>query len=169
MSRSRARKPSKNERASHLPDKKNLLEAMAREGLPPASLREILRRLGVNKAHRNAFKRLVRDLVESGEIVRVGKNEYALSRRPGSASVSGRVQRHPDGYGFLVPDSGPEDFYLHPRTLESVFHGDRVQARVVRRAGKGRAEATITRLLEPARRRVMGIYRAGPAEPHVEA
>ena len=129
---------------------------MGRSEFGPASLRELLRRLKIDKRHRMAFKRLVRDLVEKGEIVRVGTTQYALPSRQGV--VTGRVQRHPDGFGFLVPDEGAEDFYLHPRSLESIFHGDRVEARVVRRRSPGRAEAIILRVVEPSRRRIMGVF-----------
>ena len=166
---SRSRKHLAADRAAAPPARKELLEAMGRPGFAPASLRELLRRLKVDRRHRMAFKRLVRELVDSGDIVRVGKTEYALGAESGAGLVTGRVQRHPDGFGFLVPDSGPEDFYLHPRNLDSIFHGDRVQARIVRRRGRGRAEAIITRVLEPSRRRIMGVFRSGPGEAFVEA
>src|SRR5262245_41032022 len=142
---------------------------MGQAAFGPASLRELLRRLRVDKRHRMAFKRLVRELVESGELVRVGNHEYATPAGKAEGIVTGRVQRHPDGFGFLVPDSGPEDYYLHPRNLDAIFHGDRVQARIVRRRDRGRAEAIITRVLEPAKRRVMGVFRSGPEGDQVEA
>ena len=150
-----------------LPGRQELLEALSRPDVAPVSLRELLRRLKVDKRHRMTFKRLVRELVEKGEIVRMGKTQYGLPRQQGL--VTGRVQRHPDGFGFLVPDSGSEDLYLHPRNLDSIFHGDRVQARVVHRRGRGRDEAVIVRLVEPSRRRVMGIFRSGPEGDQVEA
>ena len=151
------------------PEKKELLEAMGRAGFGPASLRELLRRLKVDKRHRMAFKRLVRELVDAGEIVRVGNHEYATPSKQAEGLVTGRVQRHPDGFGFLVPDAGREDYYLHPRNLDAIFHGDRVQARIVRRRGPGRAEAIITRVIEPSRRRVMGVFRSAPGGDEVEA
>jgi len=151
------------------PEKKEVLQVMGRAGFGAASLRELLRRLKVDKRHRMAFKRLVRDLVESGELIRVGNHEYATPSKQDEGVVTGRVQRHPDGFGFLVPDSGPEDYYLHPRNLDSIFHGDRVQARIVKRREGARAEAVITRVIEPARRRVMGVFRSGSGGDEVEA
>ena len=155
------------------PGRQEVLEALDRRKLTSASLRELLRRLKVDKRHRMAFKRLVRELVEKGDLAKVGASRYALPEGHAAptqpALVTGRVQRHPDGFGFLVPDSGPEDFYLHPRHRDAIFHGDRVQARIVRRHGRGRAEAIITRVVEPSRRRVMGLFRSSPAGDQVDA
>src|SRR5262245_136620 len=156
-----------------VPDRKQVLAALARPDLPAASLRELLRRLKVDKRHRMAFKRLIRDLVEEGVLVRAGSARYSL---PGGAPaarppqvVTGRIQRHPDGFGFLVPDEGGPDFYVAPASLESIFHGDRVEARVVRRRRPGRDEAFISRVVEPSRRRVMGVLRTSPEGVRVEA
>jgi ribonuclease R len=149
------------------PTEQAILEAMASPHFVPSSLRELMRRLVVDRRHRMAFKRIVRDLISRGKIAKIGRNRYALA--DGSASVVGRVQRHAEGFGFLVPDSGSGDLYVHPRHLESVFHGDRVRARVVRRHGRGRDEAILLQVVEPARRRVMGILRSSPGGPVVEA
>ncbi len=149
------------------PSRQELLDAMARPDFPPSSLREMLRRLKIHKKHRMAFKRLVRDLVSEEKIVRVGRTHYALPRE--DDTVEGRVQRHPDGFGFIVPDSGKGDLYVHPRNLDSIFHGDRVRARIVRKNARGRDEAIIVKVVEPSRRRVMGILRSDPGGASVEA
>jgi ribonuclease R len=150
-----------------VPTREGLLEAMGKPGFPPSSLREIHRRLKIHKKHRMVFKRLVRDLVSEGRLVRVGKSHYALPRE--DDTVEGRVQRHADGFGFVVPDAGQGDLYVHPRNLESIFHGDRVKARIIRRHGHGRDEAVIVKVLEPSGRRVMGIYHGGKGGNRVEA
>src|SRR5690625_5833960 len=43
--------------------------------------------------------------------------------------ISGRVQGHRDGFGFLIRDDGGPDLYLSPREMLRVLHGDRVLAR----------------------------------------
>lgn len=164
MSRSLKRRP---QLQGATPTREGILEEMGRAGFTPSSLRELLRRLRVDKRHRMAFKRLVRDLLAEGRLARVGKTHYALAS--GEDTVTGRVQRHADGFGFVVPDSGKDDLYVHPRNLDEVFHGDRVSARVIRRHGRGRDEAVIVKVLEPARRRVMGIFRQSPEGDVVEA
>ena len=60
---SRSRRPHLVSAIPPPPEKKELLQIMGRAGFAPASLRELLRRLKVDKRHRMTFKRLVRDLV----------------------------------------------------------------------------------------------------------
>ena len=55
--------------------------------------------------------------------------------------VRGKVQGHPDGYGFVVPDEGGEDLFLPAKEMEKVLHGDRVIARVVGVDRRGRPAA----------------------------
>ena len=53
---------------------------------------------------------------------------YALAKA--ASVVSGVVQGHPDGFGFVVPDQkGMEDIYLSRREMRRVMHGDRVLVR----------------------------------------
>ena len=169
---SRPRRPPRRGDDPPLPDKKEVLAALARPDLPAASLRELLRRLKVDKRHRMTFKRLIRDMVEGGELLRAGSARYTLpgaAPTPPRALVAGRIQRHPDGFGFLIPDEGGPDFYVAPSNLESIFHGDRVEARILRRRHPGRDEAIITRVVEPSRRRVMGVFHKSPEGDRVEA
>ena len=80
--------------------------------------------------------------------------------------AAGRLVMHRDGYGFLVPDvpvPGVDgDLYVRRDATGDAMHGDRVLARVERRpqrAGPGRAEAVILRVLERAHPTVVGIFR----------
>src|SRR6266446_3952597 len=82
--------------------------------------------------------------------------------------VKGRLVLHPDGYGFVVPDSPmPEldgDVFLPPDAIEDAMHGDHVLARIQRRAGSGaqRAEGRIIRILNRAHPSIVGLFRYGP-------
>jgi ribonuclease R len=86
------------------------------------------------------------------------------SRRPsgagGGPSVSGRLQRHPRGFGFLTPDAGGRDIFIAARNLGDLMEGDRVAVKVVRDDGHGRSEGEVVRVLERSRRRILGVYRA---------
>src|SRR5262249_40831855 len=72
--------------------------------------------------------------------------------------IAGRVEGHPDGYGFAVPDEG-EDLYLGPHEMKKVLHGDRV---MVRKSGvdhRGRAEGKIVEVVERVNTRIVGRLR----------
>jgi ribonuclease R len=70
--------------------------------------------------------------------------------------VTGRVQGHPDGFGFLVPDEGGDDLFLSPREMHKVLHGDRITARRVGVDRRGRPEGAIVDVLERVNRDVVG-------------
>lgn len=59
--------------------------------------------------------------------------------------IRGRVQAHPNGFGFLVPDEGGDDLFIHAKQMDELFHNDHV---VMRKAGVGRGGKTEGRLVE---------------------
>jgi ribonuclease R len=70
--------------------------------------------------------------------------------------VRGRVEGHPDGFGFLVPDNGAADLFLPTKEMDKVLHGDRAIARVVGVDRKGRPEGKIVEVSERANSKVVG-------------
>ena len=98
----------------------------------------------------------LRGLCRQGRLVRLKKNHYALPDRQNL--VTGRIQAHPDGYGFLIPDDqDAEDLYINRREMRRVMHGDRVMARNERKP-RGGNEAHIVQVLERAQKRLVGTY-----------
>jgi ribonuclease R len=132
-----------------------ILDLMAEEDRP-LLLREILRRLGLQKEQRHQAGEVLKDLAESGKVVRIRGNRYGLPSKMNL--IVGRVKAHPDGYGFVIPEAeGEEDIFIRPRNLKEAMHGDRVVARIesVRRKGK---EGSVIRILERRTRRVVGKF-----------
>ena len=76
--------------------------------------------------------------------------------------VTGRVQVHPRGFGFVTPDQPREglvgDVYIAGANLNRAMHGDRVVARVERQREADRAEGRIVRILERAAGHLVGRY-----------
>jgi ribonuclease R len=87
------------------------------------------------------------------------------------AVVTGRLVAHRDGYGFVVPDrpvAGVDgDLFIPPPAMGDAMHGDRVEARVTRRAPDGRAEGSILRVLSRAHPTIVGEFRYGPRGNYV--
>ena len=133
----------------------NLLAKKPRLRLTPA---EIQRRGGFPRQQLQPIIDALRDLCRAGQVVRLKKNHYALP--DGQNLISGRVQAHPDGYGFLVPDDkGLEDLYLNRREMRRLMHGDRVMVRVDRRQ-RGGPDVHVTQIIERAQSRLIGTYEA---------
>ena len=130
-----------------------LFAAKPRLRLTPA---EIQRRGGFRSDELQSIIDALRELCRSGGLARLKKNHYALPGRENL--VSGRVQAHPDGYGFLIPDDkDAEDLYLNRREMRRVMHGDRVIVRIDRKP-RGGTEVHIAQVLERAQKRLLGTY-----------
>lgn len=103
----------------------------------------------------------LRELVDERKVVRLHKSRYALAKA--ASVVSGVVQGHPEGFGFVVPDQkGPEDIYLDRREMRRVMHGDRVLVRQ-ERGRRGDARGHVVKVLERGQQRLVGVVRTdGP-------
>jgi ribonuclease R len=118
----------------------------------PLKFKEIASLMGLGRAETRSLKRVLRELVAEGEVVR---NRRGLYGRSGEMElVSGYFEAHRDGYGFVVQEKpGERDLFIPPRATLSAMEGDRVMASVEdRRRNSGR----IVRVLERARTRVAG-------------
>lgn len=108
----------------------------------------------------NAIEALRRRLIAMERDAQLFSNRrkaYALLNK--LDLIKGRVQAHKDGYGFLIPEDGRSDLYLHARQMRKVWSGDVV---LVRDAGvdqRGRSEAVIVEVLERALTSVVGRLR----------
>lgn len=105
---------------------------------------------------REALRRRLQAMVRDGQLVRNRRNCYALTEQ--FDLVQGRVIGHPDGFGFLVTDDDSDDVYLSARQMRSVFHDDRVQARIVGKDRRGRLEGEVVEVLQRNTHRVVGRF-----------
>ena len=150
----KAKKVDRKERLSGI-SVQQLLELMKEEDRP-LLLREILRRLGLEKEQRQKARECLRDLADEGKVVRIRGNRYGLPSKMNL--IVGRVKAHPDGYGFVIPETeGEEDIFISSRNLKEAMHGDRVVARIesIRKKGK---EGSVIRILERKTRKVVGKF-----------
>src|SRR6187397_2872999 len=74
----------------------------------PAAIRELLQLLKVPREERASFKRHINALVASGDLIQIRGLRYGLPEK--MDLYVGRLQSHPSGYGFVIPESRqPED------------------------------------------------------------
>ena len=66
----------------------------------PAGIRELLQLLDVPRDERTTFKRHLKSLVASGELVDIRGHRFGLPEK--MDLHVGRLQTHPAGYGFVV-------------------------------------------------------------------
>jgi ribonuclease R len=125
----------------------------------PAGMRELLQVLKIPRDERTSFKRHIKSLVDSGDLIHIRGHRFGLPEK--MDLHVGRLQTHPGGYGFVVPerplDAGG-DIYVSGPHLNEAMHGDRVVARIERIKDGGRAEGRVIRILERANERIVGRY-----------
>src|SRR5437667_2420635 len=125
----------------------------------PAAMRELLQVLKVPRDERTSFKRHVKSLVASGELIQLRGHRFGLPEK--MDLYVGRLQTHPAGYGFVTPerplDAGG-DIYISGPLLNEAMHGDRVVVRIERIKEGGRAEGRIIRILERSGAGLIGRY-----------
>jgi ribonuclease R len=123
----------------------------------PTSARELARLLRVPRDERVAFKRDLKRLADTGQLMQLRGNRYALPET--EDLVAGRLQVNPAGFGFVVPDDAKpgerNDIYIAAANLTEAMHGDRVLVRVERQTPRG-LEGRIVRILERAHDTVVG-------------
>jgi ribonuclease R len=141
------------------------LLALIRERIDhPSTPREMLQRLKIPRDQRPAFKRLLIDLVASGDLIETRGNRFGLPDRMNL--VVGRITTHPRGFGFVVPDRPLDDvegdLYIAGSNLNQAMHGDRVVARIERITDKG-AEGRILRILERGSSTIVGRFDVDPS------
>lgn len=126
-----------------------------------AELREILSQFDLksNKKTVSALEGRLGRLCSAGVLALDQKNQYQMSRK--LTLVTGRVEGHSDGYGFVISDEGGDDLYLHYKQMRKVLHGDRVLARVKSTDSRGRREGAVVEVLPDEDREIIGKYHTG--------
>lgn len=76
----------------------------------------------------------------------------------------GIIKRHPDGFGFFIPDDVDEpDVYIPRNAMDGVMTNDRVRVRVEREKGGDRFRGEVLEIVTRAFTRAMGAFRStGP-------
>ncbi len=139
--------------AALLPSREAILTALKAAGVPLPPV-ELERELSVGESAREAFYGRLAAMERDGQLLTNRKGLLCVVAKLDLAI--GTVQGHADGFGFLVPDDGGDDYYLSAREMHKALHGDRV---AVRRSGtdrRGRPEAEIVEILARGNREVVG-------------
>jgi ribonuclease R len=139
--------PQENDYASEI------LRELERAG-EPLTQKELAARLAVRSRERHAFADGLAALERSGDVVQNRAGALLVARR--IALVAGRVEGHPDGHGFLIPDDGAQSIFLPPHEMRGLMHGDRAAVRVSGKDHRGRPVGTAVEVLERAKRRIVG-------------
>ena len=141
--------------AFEIASREQLIEALVSAGRP-LNHEQVAATLNMHQRDDKyeALGRRLGAMVRDGQIVR--------NRRGGFLPVDednlmrGRVSAHPDGFGFLINETGGEDVFLAARQMRSVMDGDRVVVQITGSDRKGRQEGAVLEVLERAVKTLVG-------------
>ena len=136
-----------------LPSREYILQVLTDQGVPVAFER-LCELLDVQAHEHPDFTRRLGAMARDAQLLQNRRGDWLI---PDKADlIRGRVEGHPDGFGFLVPDNGGADLFLATKEMDKVLHGDRAIARVVGVDRKGRPEGKIVEVVERANTKVVG-------------
>ena len=148
--------------------REHLLELVKSEQVP-LPLEDIAEALGYDdETRQEALRRRLQAMVRDGQLFR--------NRRGGYLSFDhmdlekGFVQSHPDGFGFVTPESGGKDIFLPARQMRTLMNGDKVAVKIASfDKQRGRAEGAVVSVLERAHKTLVGRYYSESGIEYVKA
>ncbi|HEU0204720.1 MAG TPA: ribonuclease R [Burkholderiaceae bacterium] len=130
-----------------------ILQALA-HARTPLTPEDLAARVHADAAARALFDEELNALEREGRVIRNRAGLLLVAAR--ANLLSGQVQGHRDGYGFLLRDDGGPDLVLSEHEMAKVLHGDRVLARVTGQDRRGRPEGEIVEVIERRTNRLVG-------------
>ncbi len=143
-----------------IPSRPFLMELL--EQYRDLTFEEISKLFGFNKEwQREALEYRLNAMMRAGQLYRSRDERYRIMDP--KASITGVVEGHPEGFGFLTPDEGGDDLFIPPQGMRRVMHGDRVSAKVAGFDNRNRRIAAIDEVLEHNTTEFIArLFREGP-------
>ena len=136
-----------------LPSREYVLQTLAEQGVP-VGFERLCQLLDIADFERESFQRRLGAMARDAQLLQNRRNDWLI---PDKADLlKGRVQGHPDGFGFLVREDGGPDLFLPEKEMAKALHGDHVIARIVGIDRKGRPEGKIVEVTERANQQIVG-------------
>ncbi|HWP87292.1 MAG TPA: RNB domain-containing ribonuclease, partial [Burkholderiales bacterium] len=139
-----------------VPSREMILETLNAQGVPVSNA-QLEKLLGITEREREGFERRLSAMQRDGQLMRNRRDAICVVTK--LDLITGKVQGHPDGFGFLIRDDGGPDMFLGPPEMHKILHGDRVAAREIGVDRRGRPEAKIVEILEHVNHRIVGRLR----------
>ncbi|MEW6052000.1 MAG: ribonuclease R [Candidatus Zixiibacteriota bacterium] len=139
-------------------DDKTILRFIASSSDRPMKLKEMARALEIGVEEYPPFRKAVKRLIESGELVVLKRNRIGLA---GQLNVAvGTISVSRGGTGFVAREGKEVDLLIPATGLGTAMDGDKV---MVRLSGQvtGRDAAVVIKVLERAPRKIVGLFRVG--------
>ena len=103
-----------------VPSREMILETLNAQGVPVSNA-QLEKLLGITEGEREGFERRLAAMQRDGQIMRNRRDAICVVTK--LDLITGKVQGHPDGFGFLIRDDGGPDMFLGPPEMHKILHG----------------------------------------------
>ena len=138
--------------------KETLLSFMREEAYRPMDIQELVSVFDINPDEYKSFKKVLRTMEKEGLIVRTKKDKFGVPERLGL--ISGKLEVHSKGYGFLIPETeGEKDVFVPSSSMNGAMNGDKVLVQITREDINGKKrEGEVREVLSRANNKIIGVY-----------
>ncbi|MBU0985218.1 MAG: ribonuclease R [candidate division Zixibacteria bacterium] len=137
-------------------DQKTILEFIQSRADRPMKVKELAKALFIEDHDYSQFRRTIKRLIDSGDLVRLKRGRVGVSTKLGVLVGILAVTR--TGTGFLLQEGDEEDILISPHDLKTALDGDKVMVRL-KGNRLGRPAGQVIRIVERAARRIVGTFR----------
>ena len=138
--------------------KETLLSFMREEAYRPMDIQELVSVFDINPDEYKSFKKVLKAMEKEGLIVRTKKDKFGVPERLGL--ISGKLEVHSKGYGFLLPENeGEKDVFIPSSSMNGAMNGDKVLVQITREDINGKKrEGEVKEVLSRANNKIIGVY-----------
>jgi len=138
--------------------KETLLSFMREEAYRPMDIQELVSVFDINPDEYKSFKKVLKTMEKEGLIVRTKKDKFGVPERLGL--ISGKLEVHSKGYGFLIPETeGEKDVFVPSSSMNGAMNGDKVLVQITREDINGKKrEGEVREVLSRANNKIIGVY-----------
>jgi len=138
-------------------NKKVILDFIQSQAERPFKVKELAEAMHIPDADYSKFRRAVKALIQSGEVIRLKRGRVGVPDQLGVLVGTLAVTRK--GKGYLLQEGETEDIYIPPWELSTAMDGDRVMVRLKGHM-QGRQAGAVIKVVERVERNIVGLFRA---------
>lgn len=100
------------------------------------------------------FEEILTNLLQTGKIVQLKNSKFGYASS--MEMVSGIIEVHPKGFGFLIRDDNKSDVFIPMHLMSTALDKDRVLVKIIKSSRGSKEEGKVVSVLERRTQKIMG-------------
>lgn len=112
--------------------KEEILAFLKKDSDRPATFSDLLNAFDIyDKDNKTFFRLILEELVDTGKIIEVGRQKFALNKGEAAELLEGIVDHVNAKFAFVRYEEGQKDIYVDASRLNGALDGDKVKVRIL--------------------------------------